>query len=419
MKILCLTNLFPPHEVGGYEVRCGQVMSRLAARGHQILVLTGDHRTAGGSGQPECPGLVTERRLILHGYLGRPWLPLRRLRTVEARNHATLEEVLASFRPDLVHVWNMGGLNKSLLLRLEAGPRPVVYDISDHWVARSLRADAWLRWWGGPTGPVRRLVRTLLRGSGVMRWLAPGVPLGGADRIRFDRAYFCSRYLRDLTARAGFPVSGAGVIYCGVEADRFTVKRHYGPPRSLLWVGRLTEDKDPLTAVRALGVARAAGQPARRLLLCGKGDPACADRLRQTARELGVEEAVTFTEMAAGSMHSLYAAHDALLFTSNWGEPFALTPLEAMAAGLPVILCPDGGEAELGRDGENCLLFETGQADSLAAALARLENRPDGGAGLAAAARAEVLARYTLEASALLIEDFLTAALAGASPAHA
>ena len=46
-------------------------------------------------------------------------------------------------------------------------------------------------------------------------------------------------------------------------------------------------------------------------------------------------------------MPAVYRAHDLLLFTSEWAEPFALTPIEAMGCGLPVIGTTTGGSAEL------------------------------------------------------------------------
>ena len=40
MRILFISNHYPPYEVGGYEQLCRDVADRLAARGHAIRVLT-------------------------------------------------------------------------------------------------------------------------------------------------------------------------------------------------------------------------------------------------------------------------------------------------------------------------------------------------------------------------------------------
>lgn len=40
MKILALTNLYPPDFLGGYELVCCQVVDALGAAGHEVRVLT-------------------------------------------------------------------------------------------------------------------------------------------------------------------------------------------------------------------------------------------------------------------------------------------------------------------------------------------------------------------------------------------
>ena len=45
MKILVLSNLYPPDTVGGYELGCRQVVDALLARGHDVRVVTTAPRT--------------------------------------------------------------------------------------------------------------------------------------------------------------------------------------------------------------------------------------------------------------------------------------------------------------------------------------------------------------------------------------
>ena len=40
MKILFLSNLYPPHVIGGYETLCMEAVDGLAKRGHEVSVLT-------------------------------------------------------------------------------------------------------------------------------------------------------------------------------------------------------------------------------------------------------------------------------------------------------------------------------------------------------------------------------------------
>ena len=47
MRILALTNLYPPHYLGGYELICYMVVNELRARGHDVQILTSDHMVSG------------------------------------------------------------------------------------------------------------------------------------------------------------------------------------------------------------------------------------------------------------------------------------------------------------------------------------------------------------------------------------
>jgi len=408
MKILVLTNLYPPHAVGGYEERCRDVIEGLRERGHEVRVLTSTHGVNG----EEKDGLV-HRRLWIHGFYGHPWRSILSLFQLERHNHKVLREEIAEFGPEVVHVWNMGGLSKALLLTLQESGLPVVYDVSDHWIARSLRADVWLRWWNGDTGGAgARLLRALLRGTGLASSIRKDAPYARWEEIRFERIYFCSDFLRRITAKAGYAVEHGAVIYCGVETSQIAVRPEGDDFRKLLFAGRLSADKDPLTAIRAMGVLRSRGETTLQLFIYGKGDADYVAHLQAAAAELGVADAVTFGAVTRAEMQTLFAAHDALIFTSAWGEPFALTPLEAMAAGVPTICTLEGGSAELIRHEVNALAFATGDAGDLAERILWLKARPVERAKIAAEGKREVRARFGRGTMVDEIEAYLRGSVA-------
>ena len=55
-------------------------------------------------------------------------------------------ETIEEFKPDVIQVFSLSGLSKSLIFALRNSRLPTVYDIADRWLADDLRADAWLRW---------------------------------------------------------------------------------------------------------------------------------------------------------------------------------------------------------------------------------------------------------------------------------
>jgi glycosyltransferase involved in cell wall biosynthesis len=409
MKILVLTNLYPPHAVGGYEERCRRVVDGLRALGHDARVLASDHQVPGvAEKNPPADPPHVARVFRIHGFFGHPWLPPHQLHRLEKHNHAALRAALSAHSPDVVHVWNLGGLSKSLMLTLQDWGGPVVYDVSDHWIARSLRADVWLRWWNGEAGGAgARLLRGLLLATGLARLVRRAAPFAPWSELRFDRVYFCSAALRALTVAKGWPVAHAAVIYCGVETGLYATRPPSERFEKLLYVGRLDPDKDPLTAIRALALLHAQGRRHLTLTLYGRGPEDYVAALKAEIAALGLGPAVAFASAPSTEMVNIYARHDALVFTSAWEEPFALTPLEGMSAALPVVGTPSGGSRELFRDGENGLLFPAGDAPACAAALARLDSDPALRARLAATALPEVRARYDLAAITARIETYL------------
>jgi len=408
LKILTVSNLYPPHEIGGYEVRTRDVVDELRARGHQIEVLTSDYHV---TGRQEIQEPHVSRKLRIHGMYGRPWLPIQQLYGLEKYNQSVFRKALDSFQPDLIHLSNMGGISKSLLHTAEASGIPVVYDLSDHWIARSIRADVWLQWWNFPPSAAAKIARNFLQALGIRKLIERKIPTASWEDIQFRRIYFCSAYMRDHTASKGWPVSHAGVIHCGIDTGAFATKSDYQRFEKLLWVGRISDDKDPFTAVRALAIAHERGLTHLTLDIYGGGTPEDIVRVDAEIQKQGLAEHIRRCTVPASEMRSLYAKYDALLFTSNWGEPFALTPLEASASGLPLISSLDGGQAELVRDGENSLAATAAHPASYADAIARLAANPTLREKIATAAQQEARHRCDISVITGQVEDYFKASL--------
>ena len=407
MKILVISNLYPPHEIGGYEIRCRDVCERLEAFGHEIHVLTSDHKVAG---RAEVMDPKIRRELRIHGMYGHPWEPILQLRHTVRHNHQALGKAIAEIQPDLIHIWNMGGISKSLLHTLEAGGIPLVYDVSDHWIARSIKSDVWLMWWNAPAKPPRRLLRKLLAISGIRRRIDRTTPTDSWDSLRFRNIYFSSAFMRDATVAKGWPVAHAEIIHCGIDTASFRPKTDHSDFGKLLWVGRIAEDKDPITAIRAVAAAHRLGLNHLTLDLYGKGDETYLRLAQAEVDSLALGDHIRFFLATPEEMQSLYSRYDALLFTSNWGEPFGLTPLEAMASALPVITTTDGGQKELSRDGINSLIAKAADPESFAVRIAEMAASQSLRESLAATGLDEVRTRFDLDPITRKIEAFLLSA---------
>jgi glycogen synthase len=406
MKILALTNLYPPHYLGGYELICYMVLNELRARGHEVEILTSNHIAPGRRSANETN---VERSLRIHGFYGHPWLRITDLRHLERDNNQTLRQAIARHKPDLVYVWNMGGLSKSMVLTLQALGIPTVYYISDHWIARGLESDVWLQWWNRK-GPLRALLRL----SGARAYWQAIAPTNSPAQVVFRRLCFCSKALRKLTASAGFEVMHGAVIYAPVDLNRFDglVRPESAPVRRLLWVGRLAPDKGVATALRALAGIKKTFDGI--LHIYGDGEARYMAELRDFARDQRLP--VAFLSATMEEMPAVYRDHDALLFTSEWAEPFALTPLEAMASGLPVIGTMTGGSREIFRHRDNALTYTAGNAEELGERVIELVVNGSLRRRIAETGQAEVRSSYALPIVVDQIEHYLQESLATWQP---
>ena len=146
-----------------------------------------------------------------------------------------------------------------------------------------------------------------------------------------------------------------------VYAPDETVEERY----DFVWCGRLSPEKDPLLFVDGLAALAESGEAFEAVIL-GSGDlhdevdrriahHGLADQVELVG---GVDEPVTY-----------YRASRAFVLTSR-RDALSTSLVEAMATGLPCITPPVGNVADVVEHEVNGLVFERGDADSLADALA-------------------------------------------------
>jgi glycosyltransferase involved in cell wall biosynthesis len=358
VRVLTLTNTYPPHYYGGYELTCHDVMRRWAAAGHDVTVLTSTVRVPGVADVDE-----PHVRRTLRAYWDwerntrvLPRSPVARLR-VEQHNLRELAAALEAARPDVVSVWHLGGLSLSLLTDLERRGLPLVLTVANEWLERGVPLDGWARLW---------------------RWLplrpraVGGVPtrLPRLDDASFD---FVSEFTKGKSMRARLPwrFADAPIISPGIDLDDFPLDPSPSRPDwgwRVLYVGRIDPPKGVETLVRAFALM----PPHARLELVGGGDVGYQRHLRGLAAELGVADRLTLHSLPRAQVRDRCLDNDVLVFPSEWEEPFGLVPLEAMACALPVVATGKGGSGEFLRHDDNCLLYGVADPAALAAAVTSL-----------------------------------------------
>jgi glycosyltransferase involved in cell wall biosynthesis len=194
-----------------------------------------------------------------------------------------------------------------------------------------------------------------------------------------DRIVTVSRLDRDKGLAAGIRPRGAYAVihelndlepFLGADDAPATSRARLGLPADVPvigTVGRLSDQKDPMTFVRT-AAAVVAGLPEARFVMVGHG-PLRPEAERLVA-DLGLSDRFLFTG-ARNDVPTILRSFDVFLLTSLW-EGMPLVIPQAMACRVPVVASTADGNRELIRDGHNGLLAPPGSADQFARGVVRL-----------------------------------------------
>jgi glycosyltransferase involved in cell wall biosynthesis len=325
VKVLVISGIWPP-DVGGPATHAPEVAEALAARGHQIEVVT----TALSA---------PEQRAYPVRYVSRSLPPGVR--------HAAVAALVArrSRWADVVYATSMIGRTS-----LAARAPFVVKVAGDPAYERSLRRGLY-------SGSLEGFQTAELRPQAAVlrRWRT-------LTTLRAAHLLCPSEFLRGIVISWGVPPERVSVL------PNATPSLPNLPPRDEL---RSSFDVDGpflafagrLTRAKALDVLSDAVERVEGITLLAAGDGEERASLRgERIRLLGALPRTRVLE--------LLAAADAAVLSSSW-ENFPHVLVEALSVGTPVIATRVGGVPEIVEDGVNGLLVPPGDPDALADAIRR------------------------------------------------
>jgi glycosyltransferase involved in cell wall biosynthesis len=342
-RILFCTDTYPP-QVNGVSVVTAGMVSGLQQRGWDCAVLG-----------PSYP--LTGRRMLWSPEVAQRYevasvgLPTYRDVRIAWPTSRYVQSVFDDFRPDIVHCATEFSIGYSGMR--EAKRRGIPVCTTSH--------TDFSRYCSAYGVPFLR--------PAVRRWMR-------YFHGRATRTLVPSRAAQDDLLRIG--VRSTHVWSGGVDAELFH-PRHFstatrqrlgiGRTFTFLHVGRLAPEKNVALVLSAFAVARARHPDVSlRLLIAGAGPSEQALRAHSTP-------GVTFLGAVdrTSELPSLYASVDAFV-TASTTETLGLVALEAMASGLPVIACEEGGMRDYLEHAHNSLAFDANDVNGCAAAMTRLVN---------------------------------------------
>lgn len=407
MRILIMTHLYPPHFLGGYELKCRLHAEELARRGHDVFVLTSRWNVGKDTIEDNVYRLLKFQPVFLSLGAGKEVPdPLRLRRRYNQfkwafacrKNYDVAQRIVNLLKPEIAYVWGMAWVSINPVLAAQDQGIPTVYRLDDYWLA-DLRADLCLE-----ANPLKR------------RYRAAVIGLRDFASVEVNHMLVVSRSVMHRYLEVGFPEQSITVIPEGVPS-RIILDIDHSPDLSnrdegrvdLVFAGRLIPDKGPDIAIEALATLR--GQMGHRnvhLDIIGTGPNQYVKQLQEMTASLGLNDHVSFLGFLEHSqVLGRFSGYDALLVPSRWAEPLAGNIAEAMARRLPVIATDRGGTSEIISDGENGLIVRAGQPAMIADAVKRLVLEPALAQKIRRAALRTVRDSYTHERILDQIEAYL------------
>jgi ADP-heptose:LPS heptosyltransferase/glycosyltransferase involved in cell wall biosynthesis len=402
MRILVVTDGYPPEDRAAADLGCRDIVEGLIERGHRVQVL------AAGSGRSE----TTEAGLI-HRWLIRDRSDMTTWQDVfrkEVVNQTALRDLAREFQPEVALFFDLSRISAALPLLAGDVGIPACLHVGNDWLA-TWEMDRWFR--EQPQGA---------SGRRALRYLSRRFGLAAFPRPLYDLpVIFTSRYIREATGRASKSSPQPAVIFPGVDVRRFALKKdaRFESAR-LLYLGPIGSQSGIKTAIQALGILK---QDARyggaTLTIAGPfpGLPDIVASYQNRAASAGVLRDVSFVDYSPDrSSPDFYLAHDFFVYPAARVESLTPSLLEAMACGLGVVSTATGGNAEILEDGVNALVIPPENPELCAQDLCRLLNDPALEKMLRAGARRTIMERFRLDQSLDAIENILTE-IAGHAPA--
>lgn len=367
----------PAIRYGGLVLSVHGLCSALAARGHSVSVFTSD--LDGPSRIPLPPGgSVTLEGVAVH-YFPAVW---GRLCWCPSMQEA-LSERIGTF--DLVHLHSVF--------------------LWPTWAAARAARRANIPYVLAPHGMlVRELVRRKSR-------LAKALWIRGVERRSIEGAiaiHVSSKIEESELSAFGFKLPPVFVVPSGVSpkaslwtADQLSVGVRDVLARSplVLFLGRVSWKKGLDALIPALAHVEGA-----HLVVAGNDEEGLTGELRQTARDSGVADRVTFLGPVQGPDKAALLAGADVFVLPSYSENFAIAVLEAMEAGCPVLVSREVGLAEEVERAGAGLVVDRDPA-RLGAAISRLIGEPDTRREMGRRGREVALQRYTWPAVAAAMES--------------
>lgn len=372
----------PPTKGGAIERWIRDAAVRLAARGHELHVISRDH----GDG-----AATLDQDGVRYHFVPMPSRLDQGLAAAMARGlwyYTRVRQLVATLAPDIVH-------------------------------HHSRPAGLWLSSGGAAKSIISLHSMDYGWGFGHRAWDRPFFPRG----LRAAAKVLCvSDFIRRHTIeRYPFVAAKCATVYNGVDGRTFSprlLRAVRDDALTVLYVGRVEQRKGVHVIVDAFERVISPRVPTARLTIVGphsywdnRPAPYYAALAARCATNARIElRGPTYDDR---ELAETYRSADVAVVPSTFPEALGLTSLEAQASGVPVVVSDAGGLPETVSPGRSGFVFANGSAEQLGEAVVDLLRSASRRREMALAAREWALATFSWDVIAAQLESVYLDVLKG------
>ena len=333
MRLLLLTNLYPPQNLGGFGLCLERLCRGLEALGYKTLVVCSDAAYLGPIGLNPKICRILELLGSYDGGISKltDWREEKRR---NKKNQKTLKRIIKCYEPNACLIGNLDLLGIELMDVVLGSNIPTIQHVG---------------FMGAP------------------------MPLG-SNQLKHPayRMAFASNEVKILLRKQGFNVEGYPVAYPPLTSDVAPRPSDCNSKQlRVCYSGLLMQSKGVHILLEAMARLNQVGVYIK-LSIAGKAfSPNYEDELRDYSEKVGISKQITWYGFMEGDqLQNFYQAQEVLVFPSLHPESFGMVVAEAMATGVVPISSGVGGAIEVITHGRNGILIPPDNSEELAKQLA-------------------------------------------------
>ena len=352
MRLLLITNLYPPQELGGYGRCMADFCWGLKQRGHQLQVICHDASYLGSASMTGSSGEPVARELLLKGDFNNGVHLMQgasEQHAVDQHNQAVIQKWLGNDDWDGILLGNIDLLGVGLLHWLLSHGLPVLHHVG---------------------------------------FVHSPYAIEQQPNVGNYHLLAASHAVKNRLIEEGIRATNASIVYPGARTELFgpeairrtlpkppcRIKRQ---PLHLCFAGLLMESKAPHTLLEAIAQLHQQGYPIRASLAGGQFQKSYVEAMNSFCIQNKIDSLITFyKQLTRDQLARFFRLHHAAVFPSIHPEAFGIVAVEAMASGLALLSSGVGGASEVFEANISGLQFEAGNAQELAIQIKLLFEKP-------------------------------------------